>query len=687
MNGFSSGTGQKGFFPLPAFCGSSSFQSSSSSRRVQQRLRLQRRSVKLANMCVTSLNLLNISLSTSTRNLSSNINQSVSSSSLFSPNQLPSSQLLAMQHVKSCATRFVKCRPDIECDASDSSPDPVSSPGYLTVPARDRLKIIASKVSLPSQPGVVDMLKVLPSSLAARYASPQEMLRPDVDLIKDQLPRPILQASQEEYVALIRRMMTLGMVSFTHSPEVVNGVFGVVKDVDKIRLIIDARPANKVFVDPDPVELPSPSVVAQLSVPVDATLYTGKSDLDNFYHRLRLPDWMQPYFALPPVRCSDVGLPGGDVLVYPCCTTLPMGWSHSVFVAQSIHEHVVDSRSGLSKADRMTSSSTVYSLSGSRVLYVIYIDDVLFFSLDPLAGVGAMAKYDSAVSSVGLPVKPSKRVAPTSDCVEGLGLEIDGRARRIGVSPSKLWKLCDATVSLFGQRFVSGDQLRVLMGRWTWACLINRPSLSVFNAVYRFIEVAGSRNFTLWPVVRRELELVMGLVPLLFVDVSAQFSERVVATDASGTAQGVVACRVPVDIVHSVASECGGIIMPDPGSCDDHPTCPRSLVRFVQNCDWRVIVSSRWRAPEHINSLELRAVSTAVRWLLSTHNPLVFGSKLLILCDSQVVVGALRKGRSPSRVLLRRLRAVAALALVAKLRLTLLWIPTDINPADEPSRR
>jgi hypothetical protein len=515
------------------------------------------------------------------------------------------------------------------------------------------------------------------------------MLRPGIEQIKSGLPRPTLRATQEEYVLLIRRMHKLKMVTFTKSPQVVNGVFGVAKDVDQIRLIIDARPANMVFVEPDPVQLPSPSVVSQLQVPSGRMFYTGKSDLDNYYHRLKLPEWMQPYFALPPVRCSDVGLPGGDDLVYPCCTTLPMGWSHSVYVAQAGHEHVVDSRSTLSKDDRMVDSASLFPLSGSRVLYLIYIDDVLFFSLDRFACLDAMVDYDRAVSSAGLLTKPSKRVLPTSGSVEGLGLEVIGATGRIGVSPTKLWSLCDDTVLLMNKRFVSGDELRVLMGRWTWSCLVNRPSLSIFNAVYRYIEVAAHRNFLLWPSARQELELVMGLAPLLFVNVSAQFDGRVVATDASGQGQGVVVCDVSSDEVTSVVSECGGSAtsLPVVDSDDQlQPNVDLGLVQFVRECDWRVVVSSRWRAPEHINSLEFRAVSTAIRWLLSSRDCNIFGSRFLLLCDSQVVVGAFRKGRSPSRLLLRRIRSIAAHVLACFIRMTVLWIPTGVNPADEPSR-
>src|SRR4051812_22284814 len=86
---------------------------------------------------------------------------------------------------------------------------------------------------------------------------------------------------------------------------------------------------------------------------------------------------------------------------------------------------------------------------------------------------------------------------------------------------------------------------------------------------------------------------------------------------------------------------------------------------------------------EHINVLEARALSTAVRWVLS--HPLSMGRRLLALSDSQVVIGAVNKGRSSSQQLLRCLRGVSALLLASGVRLVLQWVPSASNPADEPS--
>ena len=47
-----------------------------------------------------------------------------------------------------------------------------------------------------------------------------------------------------------------------------------------------------------------------------------------------------------------------------------------------------------------------------------------------------------------------------------------------------------------------------IVGRWTWAMLVNRTALSAFNAVYRYIRVADECLFDIWPNVRTELHRV-----------------------------------------------------------------------------------------------------------------------------------------------------------------------------------
>ena len=58
----------------------------------------------------------------------------------------------------------------------------------------------------------------------------------------------------------------------------------------------------------------------------------------------------------------------------------------------------------------------------------------------------------------------------------------------------------------------------------------------------------------------------------------------------------------------------------------------------------------------------------------------------MLQSDSTAAVGALRKGRSSKRPLLRHCRRLAALNLAEQLTLEARWVPTAKNMADGPSR-
>ena len=91
--------------------------------------------------------------------------------------------------------------------------------------------------------------------------------------------------------------------------------------------------------------------------------------------------------------------------------------------------------------------------------------------------------------------------------------------------------------------------------------------------------------------------------------------------------------------------------------------------------DWSVLFGHRFRAPDHINVLELTALTSLVRHLANRG-----AGKQRILCcvESRVVLGAVSRGRSSSR----RLHSNVSVFL----SIDLLWVPSWGNPADAPSR-
>ena len=450
------------------------------------------------------------------------------------------------------------------------------------------------------------------------------------------------------------------------------------------RLVVDARPVNAVMAASPRVELPTPDLLSRLEVPEGATLFAAKADLDNYYHRIRIPGWMVPYFALPPVRAGDVGRGkdfGQDTMIYPCCTTLPMGWSHSAYLAQVAHEYQIASLSDLDPADRITKFA---DFRVDRPRYLVYIDDLILIGLechlDRLTHL--QQNYCDVMTRVGLPPKPSKVVPPSCEGVECIGVEVHGRHLTAGVHPAKLAKLARRTEALLQRGRCTGHDLSRLVGHWSWAFLARRAAFSVFNSVYRFIETAGRRVFQVWPTVARELKTAICLAPVLFASLSSPWFSRTIATDASGSGQGVVAAKMDAPSLEALART-----RPPEKLADPEAPAPidRTLPLGLEPAVWKQIVSAPFRRAEHINVLELRALTTGVRWAISF--PRAIGSRILLWCDSLVVVGAVRKGRSSAHQLLRKLRTLTAYLLATGIQLYCNWIPTEVNPADGPSRR
>lgn len=100
---------------------------------------------------------------------------------------------------------------------------------------------------------------------------------------------------------------------------------------------------------------------------------------------------------------------------------------------------------------------------------------------------------------------------------------------------------------------------------------------------------------------------------------------------------------------------------------------------------WRIVSGWRWTGgKEHINSLELRAVLTTLKWRLA-HKGQV-GKRFLHLVDSLVVLHALSRGRSSSRKLRSTLSRICALLLCSSSQVMWGYVHTEQNPADRPSR-
>lgn len=650
------------------------------SRRVFQRYYLRRGLTKTVNNCISSLNKLAVSFSEEAQSLNYephllanfHFTHMAASSPIISL-----AQKRVLDNIILNSSRLVgRSRPSDDSFNTDIF-------AYTSNSDHSRVPLVAQQIALPVQPGAVDLLNSLPDHIRVTYSKLDSLLASDATHAKAaaHIPRPSVFAPTGEYPRILDRLKQLDMLDYTLAPKAVNGLFGIDKGDGTQRLILDARQANACFVPPPAVQLPTPDVFAALRTQQGVPVYAAKVDIDAFFHRFVLPDHLRPFFALPAVRAADLGLSdryGADTMVYPCVNRLPMGWSHSVFLAQSAHEHLISQLTSLQPADQITHTSSPL-LHPDTVRFGIYIDDLSLFSTNADLLAHAQNEYMEAMELHGLPVKRSKVVFPSCSGVEIVGLNFDGASHTFGLAPEKLLSLLNQTWMLLEQGCCTGLQLASLVGKWTWSCLVNRPALSVFSSVYRFINVAKGRVFSLWPTVRKELRTVAGLAPLLFTSTAAAFFPEALACDASSIGLGVTSSFISQANMNT-ASQAAGLL--DTTVITDKE---RQATAVLASHSWRTVVAARWQHPlRHINEGEARSVSTAVRWVAS--RPSSFGSRLLLYSDSTAVAGALSKGRSSAPLLRPRVRSIAAYLLAFSFHLYTVWISSQLNPADFPSR-
>ena len=98
---------------------------------------------------------------------------------------------------------------------------------------------------------------------------------------------------------------------------------------------------------------------------------------------------------------------------------------------------------------------------------------------------------------------------------------------------------------------------------------------------------------------------------------------------------------------------------------------------------WKTCLSFR-QGGKHINVLELNALIAAVLWRLRSRHH--FGARFIHFCDSQVCIAVAAKGRSTATRLSGPLMRLNALLLSTSCHPFWVFVRSELNPADEPSR-
>ena len=548
--------------------------------------------------------------------------------------------------------------------------------------------LVVDELALPETGATIDLMEVLPEGLRSRYSHPTSILKdqPPTSAALDAIP--ILKGVKKgHYGKIIERLVKAGMVVLQDTPPLcINGIFGVAKGT-KSRLIVDCRRANMYFREPEGVRLPSPADLANLRINKGERVYVAKADMKDYFHNFYLPPWYAQYFGLPALSDEQ-----GEKR-YPVLRSLPMGWAHSVLLAQSAHEHLLRPLSGL--ASRVSSIS---HLDGAAVME--YIDDHAFLALDPITANQLLWQSLQLLIAAGLSSHPGKEVWATwnQEDVEVLGIRL---AKGVQIRPTRraVKALIRETTRLVKDKTVRTNTLSSLAGKWVWVLMIRRPFLAFLEEIYVVLKEAakdGRKSVQNTSKLRGELNNLLRVLPLVEFSLERKFAKQVLASDASEGGCGVVSTETeePERLFRFRVRKGWASFLTGKGPEGYDGELEREIGHkeahdFLKQKPWKVELSFAWRFKDHIVYLETRAILQAIQRFIShirVRETSTRATTLFIFVDARAALGACAKGRSSSRRLNVILRRIAIVCAVADIEMLYIWAPTDINPADNPSR-
>jgi hypothetical protein len=570
-------------------------------------------------------------------------------------------------------------------------------------------RLVADSVDLLASSGKVDPVPFL--SAEAKDSLLGSKLFPDRSANLRKFP-DVKQKDRAEYIRLVARQLRCGKVDLCK--HIVGGgtVFTVAKrDSAKVREVWHGAKVSAAALPPlAPLHLASPSALLDLEATAAAPVRLTKRDGRVLFDQLRLPLELRKFMGRPAVRVQELVDTGGlsleevsnflsmpgpihpDCKLYPRSCCWPMGFSWSSHVAQSTMLAVCRSAGLREKQVLADDAPAPRCLSH---VFALATDDVMEFTcLGAEYATKSAERLDRAFDRVGILKNVSKDV--TGD-LNGTCIGVDLVAG-LSLAPSitKLATLLAALVELckdpHSNPHMAPYNLAAILGVVQWFDQLNRPLFSVLDTVYQFCRL--SRPRTAQPLLKShvaELIMVLCLAPLWEADLTREWLGEVEATDAS-TTFGFGICSLKCSPL--LAKRLGRLsekrgdfvrLNPDAGSDGerrDRIGNPHHL--NLPKCSFKTVLSQRCKHKATPGALEAGALVLLLRWLTRSHWK--HASRVPVLVDAKAVLAAASKGRSSARTIQRQMRKLAALTLAGDFLIRYLYVPTEDNPADEPSR-
>ena len=496
------------------------------------------------------------------------------------------------------------------------------------------------------------------------------------------------------------------------------GLFSLPKSLEVDRLIMDSRPQNlrEEQLGRWTQSMATSTLLTQFELLPSEVLAVSAEDLKDFYFFYRVGNSRCRRNAIKVTltelearqyKCfsNTSGSPSGRYI--PCLATMAMGDRNAVEYGQQSHI-----RLGLDNG--IFGMTDLLSLRGriprdQTFAVGIVIDDLVMLEklqsgAPPSELSPAIAAADDMVEvykSVGLKPNDAKRVRRSLK-TDFWGSQLDGERGLVAAQPQRTLPVTLITARIARLGYGSKKLLEVLAGAWTAVAQLRKRCMCLLDCI--FDEISGHDYGEVFPLSESliaELWSLAVLAPLMTTDLRARTDAELSMVDASSDWKAEVSVPLPRPFLqelnrHALAKSVWNRILSPwkalqraRGVLDPNDELPDGPLRA--HPVWAALAASqkfeckdrrKVRGSKHINLSEMDAFleCEARRGRCSP------SSRLHIASDSQVVCGAITKGRSSSKCLNSRLRKALPTLLGFGSYSYIQYVQSHANPADDPTR-
>ena len=293
--------------------------------------------------------------------------------------------------------------------------------------------------------------------------------------------------------------------------------------------------------------LPAITAWQSLVLDGDETIAIWQSDMSSAFYLFKIPEQWGKYLAFNiVVDGASVGFPESKKVAL-CSNVIPMGWSSSVGLMQEMAEALAYS-GGLQRLHQVRKGSPIppwlnctlkQADDEDRMWWHVYLDN--FCAGERLLPDSPGAQGDrchelaeAAWNNAGVLSSEKKRKRAVR-VAEELGAELDGNARTLGASSSRLLRVIQLTIHLLGKPFLKKKDVQILLGRWIFILQFRRPGMSILTEVWALTSGQMKKKGASIAECRRELMGLLLLSPLFHSFLGAAISPVITASDASTT--------------------------------------------------------------------------------------------------------------------------------------------------------